>query len=417
MKKFLNRRNALVVVVAVVLVAVLVVGVRSAGAERSDIPVAEVKKGEFVEYLQVRGEIKARNSKILTAPSVFGDLQIIKLQKTGSTVKQGDVIVQFDTTTLQRQLDQKRSELRSAEAEIQRQAADGKIAEEQAITDSVTAKYGVERAKLDVQKQEILSEIEGEKTKLSLVNSQEKLNESEVKVNSGRISVAANVEMKKKKKEKSVFDVELAERQIESLTLKAPADGMVTVLPNFRASMFGGNPPEFKEGDRAWSGAAVAEIPDLREIKFEARIDEADRGRLKPSQEGLVRIDAVPDKEFKATIRDISTLAKLDFSGWPPAKNFAIDVQLNDNDPRIKPGMSASTRVAIDRVPDAITIPSEALFHKDGRPVVYVQTRGGFEERAVKPGRRSGSTLQVLSGLQQGEKVALKDPTEGAAKK
>jgi HlyD family secretion protein len=211
--------------------------------------------------------------------------------------------------------------------------------------------------------------------------------------------------------------VSLAERQIESLTLRSPSDGMVTALPNFRATMFGGNPPDFKEGDRAWPGAAVAEIPDLSEIRFEARIDESDRGKLKPAQMAMIRVDAVPEKEFSAKIRDISTLAKLDFSGWPPTKNFSIDIGIESTDSRVRPGMSANSRIEVNRVPDSILVPVESVFKKMGRQVVYVLKGKSFEERVVTIGRRNSTQAQVLAGLQPGEKVATKDPIEAVEKK
>jgi HlyD family secretion protein len=290
------------------------------------------------------------------------------------------------------------------------------MTEEQNLTDSLSAKYNVERAKLETSKQEILSDIDGQKNKLALSDTQQKLSESEQKLKSGQLGLAADVEMKKKKREKAIFDVELAKRQIAALTVRSPVDGMVTVLPNFRAVMWGTVPPDFKEGDRAWPGAAVAEIPDLSQIRFEARIDESDRGRLNAKQQAIVHIDAVPDKDFTATIRDISTLAKLDLSGWPPTKNFSIDIQIDTTDPRIRPGMSANSRIAVDRIPDSILLPAEAMFQKNGRSVVYVQKRSGFEERVIQVGHRYGSTVQVVSGVQPGERVALKDPTETADK-
>jgi HlyD family secretion protein len=416
MKSLLTRRNVIIAGIALsVLVAASIV--RSTSAHATAVPTAEVQRGEFVEYLQIRGEVKALTSKVLTAPSSSGDLQIIKLAHTGTQVKKDDVVIQFDTTTLQRTLEQKQSELKSAEAEIARQRADGHMTEEQNITDSLTAKYNVESAKLDVSKEEILSPIDGEKTKLTLSDSQQKFAESETKLKSGREGVAADVEMRKAKQAKALFDVRLTEKQIESMTRRAPSDGMVTLMPNYRAVMWGMNAPEFKEGDRAWPGAAVAEIPNLTSIRFEARIEEADRGKLKPNQPAVVRIDALPDKEFAASIRDISTLAKLDFSGWPPTKNFSIDIKIDSNDPRIRPGMSASSRIAVNRAPDSIMIPNEALFQKDGKSVAYVQKGAKFEERVIQIGRRNATSVQVASGLQPGERVALKDPTETAEKK
>ena len=197
-------------------------------------------------------------------------LQIVKLAHTGTQVKKDEVILQFDPTNLQRTLEQKQTDLKSADAEIQRQRAEGHMTEEQNLTDSVSAKYDVERAKLETNKQEILSDIDGQKNRLALSDSQQKLSQAEQKLKSGQQGLAADVEMKKKKREKAEFDVQLAQRQMAALTVKSPVDGMVTVLPNFRAVMWGTAPPDFKEGDRAWPGAAVAEIPDLSQIRFES---------------------------------------------------------------------------------------------------------------------------------------------------
>jgi RND family efflux transporter MFP subunit len=189
---------------------------------------------------------------------------------------------------------------------------------------------------------------------------------------------------------------------------------MVTIMPNFRARNWtqGGTTPDFKEGDRAWSGAVIAQLPDLSTVRVSARVDEADRGRLKSGQPATVRIDAIADKEFPATVAEISPLAKPDYSSWPFVKNFDIALQILDADSRIRPGLSASARIAVDKVPDAILVPPEAVFEKNGRSVAYVLHGSEFEERPVQVARRSKTELLIAGGLQPGERVALKDPTQ-----
>jgi multidrug efflux pump subunit AcrA (membrane-fusion protein) len=73
--------------------------------------------------------------------------------------------------------------------------------------------------------------------------------------------------------------------------------------------------------------------------------------------------------------------------------------------------MSATARIAVERVPDVILIPAEASFQKKGRSVAYVLNGRGFDERVIEISRRSGSQLWIAKGLDPGEKVALKDPT------
>ena len=80
------------------------------------LPMAEVKRGEFVDTLEVRGEVKALKAIVVAAPSNAGDLQIVALVKNGTVVKQGDVVVQFDSSRLVRTLEEKRSELKAADA-------------------------------------------------------------------------------------------------------------------------------------------------------------------------------------------------------------------------------------------------------------------------------------------------------------
>jgi HlyD family secretion protein len=153
-------------------------------------------------------------------------------------------------------------------------------------------------------------------------------------------------------------------------------------------------------------------LPDLSVVRASARVDESDRGRLNAAQTATVRIDAIADKEFKATVADISPLAKMDYSSWPFTKNFDIAIQILDADTRIRPGMSASGRIAVEKIADGILVPAEAVFEKNGGSMAYVLRGSTFEERPVQVARRSKSQLLIGSGLRAGEKVALKDPTQ-----
>ncbi len=381
------------------------------------VPTVEVKRGDFVDSLQIRGEVKATKSVVLTAPSGAGDIQIIKLAKSGQIVKQGDVVVQFDITDLRGKFDTSSSELKQADAEIEGSRAQGRMTEEQDLTDLAKAKFDVERARLETGKQEILSQIDGEKAKLALSDAQQSLKEADSKVNSNRAATAADVGSKQQKRGKALFEVKQAQTNIDRMTLKAPLPGMVTVLPNFRAvsGFFIGSPPEFREGDRAWPGAGIVELPDLNTIQISARVDETDRGRLVVGQNVSVRIDAVPDTEFTGKVVEISPLTKIDFSGWPPVKNFDLRVKLDKSDPRLRPGMSGTARIAVERLANAIIIPAEASFQKSGKTLVYVLKGSQFEERPIEVIRRSQGKLAVARGIEAGERIALKDPTVEAS--
>ena len=125
----------------------------------------------------------------------------------------------------------------------------------------------------------------------------------------------------------------------------------------------------------------------------------------------MVKIEAVPGRDFKARIDRISLLARVDFSsGWPPPKNFDLGLVLLDVDPRIRPGMTAVARIATERVPDVVLVPSESVFQKDGSPVVYRLDGSMFREQRVEISRRGKEQAVVTSGVAAGDRIATRRP-------
>ncbi len=288
-----------------------------------ELPNEEIRFGEFLDYVQVRGELKALKSIIMSAPPRAGDLQIIKLLKSGTIVKKGDVIAQFDTANLDGRLNERKSALRQAEAEIERTLAQGRLQKEQNVTLVMQRKYDVERARLEASKQEILSKIDGEKNKLLLSNAEQLAIETDQKVISDREGMEADVAANQNSRKAEQYEVTDTQQRIAEMTLRAPIEGMVTLLPNYRNRSgfgFGSNAPEFKEGDKAYPNAAIAELPDLSTLRVLARIDETDRGRIEVGNTVKVNVDAIPDKELTGIVKEISTLARNDFSSWPPPR-------------------------------------------------------------------------------------------------
>ena len=407
-KKWRPKKRALAVTAAAVL-GLFVLGAFRLASPAAKFSTAEVKRKEFVEYLEVKGEVKALRSVVIAAPYGAGDLQIMNLADNGAKVKKGDVLVEFDNTTVKQKLAQDQSALKSAEAEIQQSRAAARLKEEQDLTDVMAAKFAAQKASLDASKQEIVSVIEGEEAKLKLADAEQKVKETEAKLNADRSAAKADIASKKQKQDQAAFQVQQDERSLASLALHAPLDGVVALQNHWQPQ---GGPTPFKPGDRAWPGAAIAELPDPSTLKIAARIEEAERGQLKLGQTGAVRIEAVPDGSFEGRIETISPTASLDFNaGWPVPRNFTVEVALANSDARLAPGMGAVVRVAVDRVADGIVIPSSALFRKAGRTVAYVRRGSKFEETPVEVLRRSGDEALIAKGLQPGQQLALKDPT------
>ena len=179
----MTRGRSIAVATLVVVGAGSVAGVTRLRRDRGPtLPTSVVTKGTFVDYLQLRGEIRPIRSVMLTAPSSGTDLQILEIAKNGASVNPGDVVVQFDTTTQQRTLEQKQSELKQDESEIEKTRAELGRREQAAETDLEQARLFAERARLDLAQKEVKSPREGEKLDLALANAEQHVKELEKKL-------------------------------------------------------------------------------------------------------------------------------------------------------------------------------------------------------------------------------------------
>ncbi len=404
------KKLALVIALGVVLVVAVVVSGR-ASTDGEALPTAVVERGTFEDFLPVRGEIRPARSVVMTAPS-GADLQIVELARNGASVSAGDTVVAFDTTPQQRIREQKASELKQAEAEAERVRAEGDRRIRAAEADLSHLQSAAAQARLDLGKSELSSRVEADKLKLAVADADVHVRAQEQKIEAERALAAAEVTLARQKRDKADADVAETIRIIETLAMRAPIAGAVSLLPNFRAGgIFNRSPPEFKRGDRAWFGAPILELPDLQTVNMTCRIDEADRARVRPGARVRVRVDAVPDKELIGTVREISLVAKPDFSAWPPVRNFDVLIALDESDGRLRSGMSASARLELERMTDVLVVPSGAIFSRDGDTIVYVVERGTPTPRTVSVGRRGREQAAITSGIDEGDRVTLQAPT------
>ncbi len=408
---------AILAVVFVVALSVVAAAALRRDNGKTSLPTALVTKTTFIDFLQLRGEIRPVRSVVLTAPSAGSDLQIVDLATNGSKVASGDVVITFDPTLQQRTLETKRSELKQAESEIEKAEAEQRRRVASAQSERDEAKKALERARLEIQGNELRARIDAENFIIAVSNAEEHVRELDKKIEGERIAAQADVAIARQKRDKAQYDVKETERIIGSLQVRAPMDGSISLMANFRAGGPGRAAPEFRRGDRAWFGAQIAELPDLSTVQMTARVDEADRGRIQTGSAVRVRVDAVPDKELTGTLKDISVVAKPDFTTWPPVRNFDLVVALSDSDPRLRSGMSASARVELDRLPNVLVVPTGAVFQRGAATIVYIVNRGDVESRQVTVLRRGRDQMAIASGVSEGDRVSLKEPEqEGAGK-
>lgn len=386
-------------------------------AKPVEVPTVAVRKGEFALTVRARGEIRSVRSTVLMAPQVPNP-KIVRLAESGKPIRKGDVVVEFDTAQYENYYLNFVTSARTVESEIVQTKASHKITDEADAMSLMTSEYDVERAELEASKAEILSEIEGAKTRIDVGLAKGSLQQVKATVKSHDVTQRADLERLESRKNKTQRDMDRVKSYLSMMIIRAPADGILNILPNFRAQgSWGSTPPPFKEGDTAWTGAPIAEIPDLSEMRIELKFEEVDRGKIQLGQTVKVRVDAVQDKEFDAVLDWVSPIASLNFRGFGTAseKQFPARATLKQTDPRLRPGMSATGVVLLESQQDVLLIPAKASFLQGGKPHVWIQKgTGAWEARPIEVGKRNDNDIVVLKGLREGERIALENPAEVA---
>ena len=381
------------------------------------VPTARVEQRDFLTTVRTRGELKSTKSAVVTAPQT-PNLTIVRLAEDGKPIKKGEVIVAFDAATQEERYTSQETEVRQVDSEILQAEAQHSIADEQNSMMIMQSEYNVERAKLEASKQEILSEIEGLKNRINVGVSEGELSKANTNAKATDLSQGADLARLVERKEKAIRDLDRTKGYLNSMVLRAPSDGVVHVLQNFRSGgSWGQARPPFQEGDTVWTGAPIIEVPDLNSLRVEFRIEEIDRGRIEVGQPVRVRVDAVPDAVIDGKLEWISPIATLIFRRFPPDKNFPAEASMHEIDPRLKPGMSARVEIEIERRPNVLVIPAKASFQIDGKPAVFLLTGNRYERRPIEVAARNSSEIVVSAGVEAGQVIALENPELAAAKK
>src|SRR5580704_211884 len=224
-----RRRVILWAVLAAILVGVAVVAAaRRSSIPSSDgeIPVGQVKRGDMELKVVVTGELRANHTITLTAPPVGGGaLQITRLLHTGVRVKKGDIVIEFDPSEQHYNLEQNRSEWLQAEQEVTKAKADAAVLAAQDKVALLKARFDVRRAELEVQKNELVSAIDGKENQLKLEQSKRVLAELEQDSESHTASGQATIYLAQEKRNKAKLAMDQAQQNIGKMHVPTTMDG------------------------------------------------------------------------------------------------------------------------------------------------------------------------------------------------
>ncbi len=378
-----------------------------------DLPTAPARRGEFLVIIRCRGELKARRSVQLVAPVNVPDLRIVWLAPSGGAVQAGDPVVRFDPSTAKQQLAAQEAALKQARAALDQAVAETRITAEMDARLLSEARYQVERAKLDVSMAEIVSALKAEESKIDLGLAERKLAAQQASAALNDASSRARIASLTRQRDKASDDLSLTQQRLAKMEIKAPSAGIVIFLPNYSQGWLNAKP--FKVGDQVWPGGAVAEIPDLKSLEMEGKIEEIDRGRLAIGQDVRVRIDSLPESTLPARLDQLSPMTVMGFD-WPPTRTFRGFARITTPDSRLRPAMNGRMDVVVSRLPNAISVPAKALFTRGGKPVLYLALGGRYEAREVSVLARNPDEVAV-EGIPDNSKVTLVEPAKKGDRK
>jgi RND family efflux transporter MFP subunit len=395
----------------VTLVVLVLIGGAAAGIYRLrhvqasvTLPVAPARKGDFLVIIRSRGELRASHSVQVYAP-VVPQLRIAWLAPSGETIKRGDMMIKFDSSSSEQQLMQKEATLRQAQATLDQAIAQARITADQDKSDLADAQFNVEKAKLEVSKQEIVGEIQAAESKIDLALAEQHLKMQQATVQLHAASDVARRASLTRVRDQAQFDVDLTKQRIAQMEIRAPITGFLTFATNWTQGYMDAKP--FKVGDNVFAGMALAEIPDLSTLQLEGKIEETDRGHIAENQEAKVHIDSLPELDLQGRVAQISPMAEQS-NEYPRTRSFKAWASMQHPDPRLRPGMNGGIDIIVSRIPNAISIPAKALFTRAGKPVVYLAHGNSYKPAQVEVLARNPDEI-AISGIPAGSMVTLVD--------
>lgn len=379
--------------------------------QEPEVPTLVVRREPFVRRVMAEGVLQAvRSTTIsLAAGRMQRPQKIAWMVPDGSHVEAGDVIVRFDATTFEEELatnllDSRIAEGRITKAEIEREGTLDNLDRDV----EVLKQEAVEAERFQPRDPQIFSRIELVESEIDADLAARRAEHAATNREIKDQLLTADLELQRIRKRQSELQLEEARENLESLTLTAPSAGLVVFERDYRGELA-------RVGETAWPGRPIASIPDLSEMKAEIFVLEADAGGLEPGQRAVVIIEAHPERPITARVSSVDPIAKQRMRGVP-VQYFRAELELERTDPALmKPGQRVQAEIILDERDQAITVPRQAICTLQGKTVVFRRTGGGFEPVEVTLGESTLGRVVVSSGLDEGDRIALRDPYRNGA--
>jgi HlyD family secretion protein len=180
------------------------------------------------------------------------------------------------------------------------------------------------------------------------------------------------------------------QRRVASLTVRAPADGIVYGLPR-------------KAGETVAAGQVVASVADPEHLRVRTRVDQPDLPRIAVGQRMVVTFDGLPDRRWEGTVLSVP-------SGVTETGGRQVGEVLGEiSDPRLSlpPNASVNVQIIVGEKRGALSIPRAALLRDADQRYVYVLEKGRARRRPVSVGLVGLSDVEITNGLSENEIVLI----------
>lgn len=374
--------------------------------ETGQIPLGKVARGTLFLDLYEEGEIEAVQSINIVAPMIswrYGNLKITELVRDGQEVKAGDTLIVFDPSEVLKGIVEAESSLEIAKAEFDKMIAQQKSDLEELRAGYEVARISHEISKIRFESAEYESEIRKKEIQLNLDKADIALERAKEQIDN-RIKIHKE-EVKQKSLSIQQFQSRLneAHETLNKLSVVTPSGGIAIISRNWSSNN------KFQIGDQCWSGFPLIQLPDLSALKATVKINEVDVSKISKDLKVEIKPDAFSDHTFSGTVNSIANLA-VNKDGSSKIKVFPVEILLNESDKNLLPGLTVSCRIIIDEIEDVLYIPLDAVRPEGDKSFVYKKSGTGYDKIEIETGQNNSDYVVVVSGLKEGDEIALVDP-------
>ena len=411
-----SRRRTVAVIVSLFgigTVATLALGSFGSGAADPSVQTGDgrrsatftIARRDFVRGVRLSGTVEAIQAMTIAVPRLTGpntnSLVITSLVRPGSSVAPGDLIVEFDRQQQLTNALDRRAELQDLDQQIRKREAQEQAAAARDEGEIKLAESTLERAQLEMVKNDMIPKINAEKNTNALEQAGVTLKQLQATFDLKRKAAAADLQILRIRRDRAENAMRQAETNAERMAIKAPIGGMAVLKTVWK----GNNMAEVQEGEEVRAGVPVVDIVNPKAMRVRARVNQADINELSTGQSVRVGLDAYPELSFPGKISQISPLG-ITSTLSPKVRSFIVLVEVDGSHPNLMPDLTASLDVELTRVGGALVIPRDAVRRDGNRSFLKVRRGSGFEDRQVEIGAMNAHEAVVASGIEEGAVIS-----------